>query len=158
MYTTRKKVISTLSIFLISTTLVACDTQSDEHKQTMEKELAKPAPSAQNKVSELNIVNDMQEVSVNSTNEVVLKGQVLFQEMEGGFFGFIDENGKKYTPMGMNKANLRHGLVIELSGTLMPNMITTTQFGEVIKVNKVIVLDDSKALEPGRPNNMQQDR
>jgi hypothetical protein len=72
--------------------------------------------------------------------------------MEGGFFGFIDEDGNKYTPIGMNKADLRHGLVIQLSGKLLPNMLTTTQFGEVIKVESVVILDESNAQEAGRPS------
>jgi hypothetical protein len=53
--------------------------------------------------------------------------------------------------MGMNKEYLRHGLVIELTGTPLPNMMTITQFGEVIKVSSVVILDDSKALKAGRP-------
>ena len=68
----------------------------------------------------------MQEKSLDTRELLVLEGQVLFQQMEGGFFGFIDENGNKYTPVGMDKANLRHGLVIRLTGQILPNIITTT--------------------------------
>ncbi|WP_412972890.1 hypothetical protein [Glaciecola sp. MF2-115] len=141
------------SIVLLSASLSACN--AEQAPQT--EDTNKSDTQQQVKVSELKIVNDMKEVNdVNETGpkeseEITLKGQVLFQEMEGGFFGFIDENGKKYTPMGMNKEYLRHGLVIELTGTPLPNMMTITQFGEVIKVSNVVILDESKALKAGRP-------
>ena len=93
----------------------------------------------------------MQTLSSDKSKLLTLKGQILFQEFEGGFFGFIDENGNKYTPIGIEKKHLRHGLVIELSGRVLPDMITTTQFGEAIKVESVSVIDESNAAELGRP-------
>ena len=136
------------SIALLSVTLSACNAE-----QAPQAEDTKNVNTQQQaKVSELKVVNDMQNPKLKASDEVTLKGQVLFQEMEGGFFGFIAENGNKYTPMGMNKEYLRHGLVIELTGTPLPNMMTITQFGEVIKVNKVVILDESKAAKAGRPN------
>jgi hypothetical protein len=135
-------------LVLLCTTLSACNAEKTDKVENIDA----VNTQKQAKVPELKMVNDMQEVDSAASNEITLKGQVLFQEMEGGFFGFIDDKGKKYTPVGMNKDYLRHGLVIELSGTLLPNMITITQFGEVIKVSKVVILDESKALKPGRPN------
>jgi hypothetical protein len=107
--------------------------------------------SANDKTMELGLSNDMQELNSDKSKLLTLKGQILFQEFEGGFFGFIDENGNKYTPIGMDKKYLRHGLVIELSGRILPDMITTTQFGESIKVESVSIIDESNAAEPGRP-------
>ncbi len=103
--------------------------------------------TAKDEIRELKMVEDEQQ----SSKLVTLKGQVLFQEMEGGFFSFIADDGKKYTPMGMPKEHLRHGLFIQLTGQPLPDMITTTQFGEVIRVEKVLILDDSKVLKADRP-------
>ena len=128
-------------IAFTSALLSACDAAQMQSPETGEQEIG-------NSVA---LSNDIQEVKPQKATIIKLKGQILFQEMEGGFFGFIDENGKKYTPVGIQKDHLRHGLVIELTGELMPNMITITQFGEVVKVHSVVVLDESKALEAGRP-------
>jgi hypothetical protein len=103
--------------------------------------------STQNEKKELVKMADEKQ----SSELIKIKGQILFQEMEGGFFGFVADNGKKYTPTGLAKEHLRHGLIIEMTGQPLPDIITFTQFGDVIKVESVIVLDESKAAEPERP-------
>lgn len=134
--------VSIIRLLLLTAALSGCSGENAD----------KAANTPEDKVIEQTLSNDMQKVSSDTAELLVLKGQVLFQQMEGGFFGFIDENGNKYTPIGMNKADLRHGLVIQLSGKLLPNMLTTTQFGEVIKVESVVILDESNAQEAGRPS------
>jgi hypothetical protein len=137
--------ISTVSItclFLLTVLLYGCSSENAD----------KVVNVPEDKAIELTLSNGMQKVSSDAPELLILKGQVLFQQIEGGFFGFIDENGNKYTPIGMKKANLRHGLVIQLSGKLLPNMLTTTQFGEVIKVESIVILDESNALRAGRPD------
>ena len=147
---------SIASLVLMTTVLAGCNSEQSAPEQVPSessqlKQNAAPTETTaavDNKLTELKMVNDMQA----SDAVLTLKGQVLFQEMEGGFFGFIAEDGKKYTPIGMNKAHLRHGLVIELTGKLLPDMITTTQFGEVIQVQNVVVLDESNALKTSKPD------
>ena len=137
--------ISTVSItclFLLTVLLYGCSSENAD----------KVVNVPEDKAIELTLSNGMQKVSSDAPELLILKGQVLFQQIEGGFFGFIDENGNKYTPIGMKKSNLRHGLVIQLSGKLLPNMLTTTQFGEVIKVESIVILDESNALRAGRPD------
>lgn len=159
--------ISITSLLLLSALLSGCDEKAEKEESTLnastgmsqdnqsdpsdDKNTLESATSANDKVTELRLSNDMQELSSDKSKLLRLKGQVLFQEFEGGFFGFIDENGNKYTPIGMDKKHLRHGLVIEISGRVISDMITTTQFGEVIKVESVSIIDESNAAEPGRP-------
>lgn len=159
--------ISITSLLLLSVLLSGCDEKAEKEESTLNastgmsqdnqsnpsdgKNTLESATSAKDKVTELRLGNDMQELSSDKSKLLTLKGQILFQEFEGGFFGFIDENGNKYTPIGMDKKHLRHGLVIEISGRVISDMITTTQFGEVIKVESVSIIDESNAAEPGRP-------
>lgn len=159
--------VSITSLVLVSAMLSGCGEKTEKEESTLNSstEMSQDNPSdlsdgkntqesttsANGKVTELGLNNDMQELSGDKSKLLTLKGQILFQEFEGGFFGFIDENGNKYTPIGMDKKYLRHGLVIELSGRILPDMITTTQFGESIKVESVSIIDESNAAEPGRP-------
>jgi hypothetical protein len=156
--------VSITSVLLLSAMLSGCGDKTEKEESTLNSstEMSKDnqselTTSANGKVTELGLNNDMQEFSSDKSKLLTLKGQVLFQEFEGGFFGFIDEDGNKYTPMGMDKKHLRHGLVIELSGRVLPDMITTTQFGEVIKVESVSIVDESNAAEPGRPKVTKED-
>ncbi|MBF7072557.1 hypothetical protein ISG33_03985 [Glaciecola sp. MH2013] len=91
-------------------------------------------------LSELSMENEKAK-----NQKATITGRIVLNDMEGGFYGFIAEDGSKYTPMELNKEHMRDGLVLELSGELMPNMITTTQYGTVFKVNSAKVIDESKA-------------
>jgi hypothetical protein len=147
------------NILLLSAALSGCSEEKTEQEESMNSAANKLSQTSQqeltaniNATKDLTLSNNMQKVSPDTPELLVLEGQILFQQMEGGFFGFIDDNGNKYTPVGMDKANLRHGLIIQLTGKLLPNMITITQFGQVIKVEGVVIIDESEAQEPGRPN------
>jgi hypothetical protein len=79
-----------------------------------------------------------------AANMLTLQGQIVYQTMEGGFFSFIANDGGKYTPMQLPKAHQQHGLIVELQAQVLHDVITTTQFGQVIKVIDVKVIDESK--------------
>nr|WP_297349837.1 hypothetical protein [uncultured Glaciecola sp.] len=148
--------LSITSILLLSASLSGCSTEQADKDESMDSSASQTnqqeSTAVINATKDLKLSNNMQKTSQDTSELLVLEGQILYQQMEGGFFGFIDESGNKYTPIGMDKANLRHGLVLQLTGMLLPNMITTTQFGQVIKVESVMILDESKAQEPGKPN------
>lgn len=156
--------VSITSLLLLSAMLSGCGEKTEKEESALNSSTemsqdnqSESATGAKGEVTELGLSNDMQEFSSDKSKLLTLKGQVLFQEFEGGFFGFIDENGNKYTPMGMEKKHLRHGLVIELSGRVLPDMITTTQFGQVIRVESASIIDESNAAAPGRPEINKQD-
>jgi hypothetical protein len=134
--------VSIIPLLLLTAVLSGCSSENTDKTENTPEE----------NVIEQTLSNGMQKSPSDTAELLVLKGQVLFQQMEGGFFGFIDEDGNKYTPIGMNKTDLRHGLVIQLRGKLLPNVLTSTQFGEVINVESVVILDESNALEAGRPS------
>ncbi|MFT7258395.1 MAG: hypothetical protein ACI9MS_000240 [Glaciecola sp.] len=147
------------SLLLLNAALSGCSFDKADSEESINSSANKLSTTDQqesttdiNATKDLKLSDDMQKISSDIPELLVLEGHVLFQQMEGGFFGFIDKSGNKYTPIGMDKANLRHGLVIQLTGKILPNMITTTQFGQVIKVESVVIIDESKAMEPGRPN------
>jgi len=80
-------------------------------------------------------------------NIMSIKGQIVYQTMEGGFYSFIADNGDKYTPMPLAKEYRRNGLIVEVKAEEMLDVMTTTQFGKVIKIHEISVLDESKVSE-----------
>lgn len=88
----------------------------------------------------------------NGIKQVKVKGTIRFKPMEGGFFALESVNGQKYTLMGLPKAHKRDGLIVEIEGSVNPDMMTIYQFGEPLKVTHVNVIDDSKA-EKAKPVN-----
>jgi hypothetical protein len=75
------------------------------------------------------------------TGHIQLKGHIIFQPMEGGFYSFIANDGSKFTPMGLAKTYKQHGLAVQITAQKMHDVMTTMQFGTVIKILDVKVLD-----------------
>ena len=83
-----------------------------------------------------------------------LTGTVTYQDFEGGFYGFIAEDGKKYTLNNLAMEHRRNGLVIHITAEPIHDMATTTQFGELLNVHDIKVMDASKVTEVGNGNIM----
>lgn len=73
-----------------------------------------------------------------------LNGTILYQQLEGGFFGFISDSGDKYLPIGLATQFKQNGLKVKLVATKIEDIVTTQQFGQSIKVIQVTVIDESK--------------
>jgi hypothetical protein len=77
-----------------------------------------------------------------------MRGTIIYQDFEGGFFSFIADDGSKYTPQRLAPEHRKDGLIVELSGEILTDMMTTTQFGQLLKVHTLTVLDASKTRPP----------
>ncbi|NDV91038.1 ribose-phosphate pyrophosphokinase [Alteromonas sp. 345S023] len=79
--------------------------------------------------------------------QVTLTGAIFYKEVEGGFYAFVSDEGERYTLHGLDEVFQKNGLVVEITGLPNPDLMTTTQFGTVLKVLNVEVLDTSKVIE-----------
>ncbi|MDT0593997.1 hypothetical protein [Glaciecola petra] len=71
---------------------------------------------------------------------LTLVGYIRYQNIEGGFFGFIDSKGEAFTLINLPKAHLVDGLMLEIKGNIIKDYATTTQFGSVLNVSQSTVL------------------
>jgi hypothetical protein len=78
--------------------------------------------------------------------QVTLTGAIFYKEIEGGFYAFVSDDGDRYTLHGLDEVFQKNGLVVEITGLPKPDLMTTTQFGTVLKVLNVEVLDTSKVI------------
>ncbi|MCP4863303.1 MAG: hypothetical protein SWN10_12485 [Pseudomonadota bacterium] len=85
-----------------------------------------------------------------TTNQAsaVYTGTIVYKTFEGGFFAFISTDNKRYTLRHLPKAYRLDGLIVEITGSVNKDIITTTQFGDLLEVDTVKVLDDSHARPP----------
>lgn len=120
---------TTQTLFLGVSLFLLLSCQNDSAHETLAKQTkdATEMPEKQN--------ND-----VNVAKQLTLNGHIRYQKMEGGFFGFIDSKGKKYTLIDLPKAHLLDGLALEIKGEIEKDYATTTQFGEVFRVQESTVL------------------
>ena len=109
--------------------------QSQQNSEDLPKELvAEPVTQAE-------------AVEADAKGEVTMKGSIFYEDLEGGFYAFIAENGDRYTLHGLDETYQKNGLIVEVKGTPKPDLMTFTQFGTVLQVTSVKVLDTSKVID-----------
>ena len=80
--------------------------------------------------------------SANKNDEIRnLKGTVVFQELEGGFYGIEADDGKKYNPINLNKQYQKDGLRIKFDAKVKRGMIGIHMWGEYVEILKIEKLD-----------------
>ncbi|BFT30722.1 hypothetical protein D210916BOD24_18980 [Alteromonas sp. D210916BOD_24] len=99
-------------------------------------------PLAKESENALGVVGKAKEVKhVKST------GTIIYKELEGGFYAFVSNDGERYTLHGLNEAYQQNGLIVEIEGIVTPDIITFTQFGTVLQVKNIKVLDASRIID-----------
>lgn len=83
-----------------------------------------------------------------SATSTVYTGTIVYKTFEGGFFAFISTDNKRYTLRHLPESYRLDGLIVEITGSVNKDIITTTQFGDLLEVDTVKVLDDSHARPP----------
>jgi hypothetical protein len=78
---------------------------------------------------------------------MILTGQIRYQNFEGGFYSFIANDGKKYMPSGLKEEHRKNGLIVEMKVQPITDRMTTQQFGTLVKVLEIKIIDDSKVSD-----------
>jgi hypothetical protein len=76
----------------------------------------------------------------NSENKISTTGTVRFQEMEGGFWGIIGDDGNKYDPMGLSPEFQKDGLRVRFEATPETDMMSTHMWGTMINLSHIEVM------------------
>lgn len=136
-------------IFTSALTLVACSEEEANKDVTMVDKEKQMDIKAESMPKELvaEPVTQAEAVEENVKGEVSMKGSIIYKDLEGGFYAFIAENGDRYTLHGLDETYQKNGLVVEVKGTPKPDLMTFTQFGTVLQVSSVKVLDTSKVID-----------
>ena len=136
-------------IFTSALTLVACSEEEANKDVTLVDREKQMDTKAESMPKELvaEPVTQAEAVEENVKGEVSMKGSIIYKDLEGGFYAFIAENGDRYTLHGLDETYQKNGLVVEVKGTPKPDLMTFTQFGTVLQVSSVKVLDTSKVID-----------
>lgn len=73
-------------------------------------------------------------------DEITVKGTVEHVELEGGFWGVIGDDGKRYDVVNLPKEFQQQGLRVEFVGRLRPGRVSFHMWGvivEVISIEKI---------------------
>ena len=129
----------------IAASILFSGCNADEQKQPDDTEaLAKSSleqPNAANNTS-LTQPTEGEKMPV-----ITFRGTVKYLQLEGGFFAIYADDGKKYTPTNLAKEFRIAGLVIEVEGQILTDVLSYQQHGEMLKVLKVKIIDASNAQD-----------
>ncbi|WP_146216748.1 hypothetical protein [Glaciecola sp. KUL10] len=127
--------------FLSAITIMGCSAEQEtpppqEETQSVEKQI-KPA---QNLIATSPEPIAIGKESVEMNEHTLQKvGKIVFQDLEGGFYSFIANDGSRYTLMNLNDEHKIDGLAVKVEGVIVTGMMTTTQFGQLLKIKNIHV-------------------
>lgn len=70
---------------------------------------------------------------------VTIRGEVAFIDLEGGFFGIVDEKGHRYDPTNLPPEFAVEGLPVQIRGRTLPRAVGFHMWGtriEIISIEK----------------------
>lgn len=105
--------------------LIACThTAEDTNKETV---INKPVPA---KVTEVKVpkILPWQEATVR------------YMKLEGGFYGLITHDGKKYYPLNLAKEFQQHDALIRFRGKVNKEILTIQQWGTPFNITEINLL------------------
>ncbi len=64
-------------------------------------------------------------------------GTVKFNELEGGFYGIVGDDGKNYDPINLREEFRKDGLSIRFQMKIREDITTTHMWGTPIEITKI---------------------
>lgn len=68
-------------------------------------------------------------------------GTVKFIDLEGGFYGIIDDRGERYDPVNLDKEFQVDGLRVRFEAKVRGDMASTHMWGTLVEIMKIEKLD-----------------
>lgn len=70
-------------------------------------------------------------------NQINTTGTVRFQEMEGGFWGIVADDGRKFDPMGLDAKFQKDGLRVRFEATPDTDRMSTHMWGTIVNLTHI---------------------
>jgi len=82
--------------------------------------------------------------------EISFTATVKYMQMEGGFYGFLTEDGQRWLPMNLKGKFKKNGAVVRVLGHELKNIMTIQQWGKPFSITEIKLI---KLAEKGIKNN-----
>ncbi|MFH0967653.1 MAG: cache domain-containing protein [Methanobacteriota archaeon] len=70
-------------------------------------------------------------------SEISFTGQVVWKDIEGGFFGIITLDGTEYLPLNLPKNYNVDGVTVDIIGTITPDVMTMQMWGVPLEIQTI---------------------
>ncbi|MDD1662203.1 MAG: protease inhibitor I42 family protein [Methanomicrobiales archaeon] len=72
----------------------------------------------------------------------VTSGTVTYQNIEGGFFGILGDDGKKYEPLNLDGKYQKDGLRVAFEATIVKDAVSTRMWGTPVNLAQIEVIPE----------------
>jgi hypothetical protein len=110
-----------LAVLLSASAITACAAQSDQIAITPTETPAMTEPAA----------------TAGAENRISATGSVRFIEINGGFWGIVGDDGRRFDPMGLDAAYQKEGLRVRFEATPETDMMSTRMWGTMVTLTKI---------------------
>jgi len=74
-------------------------------------------------------------------NNVVFRGEIVYLDFEGGFYGIVSDKLTSYDPINLPEEYEQSGLRIFVIARLRPDLGSYHQWGSVIEIRYIRIID-----------------
>lgn len=71
-----------------------------------------------------------------------MKGTVVYHEIEGGFWGIIADDGRKFNPINLSEKFQVENLRVQFDAKVKKGMVGIHMWGEYVEILKIEKLED----------------
>jgi len=65
------------------------------------------------------------------------KGTVVYLDLEGGFYGIVADNGKRYDPINLPKEFQQDGLRVSFEAKIRDDLASFHMWGQLVEIIKI---------------------
>ncbi len=69
-------------------------------------------------------------------------GTILFQDLEGGFYGLVADDGATYDPLNLDETFKQDSLRVRFQARRRTNVMTTRMWGQPVEILEMARLDN----------------
>jgi hypothetical protein len=81
-------------------------------------------------------------IAQETTPEISFTGEIVYMDLEGGFYGIISSEGTNYLPLDLSDEFRKDGLKVDVSGTIDQDVMTIQMWGKPFRINSISVRSD----------------
>ena len=70
-------------------------------------------------------------------NEIQGEGIIQYNDLEGGFYGIIDDNGEKYDPINLPDEFKQDGIQVKYKLKIIENQMNTHMWGTIVEIIEI---------------------
>ena len=77
---------------------------------------------------------------------ITVTGTITFVDLEGGFYGFVADNGDRFFPVNLGHQYKVNNTKVRIEGKIRRNVMTTTMWGTPLEIINIQCLCQDESL------------